>query len=90
MAARLDTIRKVRISDVSCISIFMMALIFTAQVIAKGKGGIQCAAKRYELQSEQVKDASLHPSWEASRRRKEQESKRTPFEGQRTVFSDSD
>ena len=34
--------------------------------------------------------SSLHPSWEASRRKKEKETKLTSFQGHRTVFSDSD
>lgn len=90
MATRPDIIRKVRIPDVSFNLI--LALIFTAQVVAKGT---QCTAKRHKrrkLESEhkQPKDTSLHPSWEASRRRKEQESKLARFQGQRTIFSDSD
>ena len=36
------------------------------------------------------KEEPLHPSWEASKRRKELESKHTSFQGQRIVFSDSD
>ena len=35
-------------------------------------------------------ERALHPSWAASRRRKEQEASVLQFLGQKTVFSDSD
>lgn len=57
---------------------------------AKRKGH---GANKKLLQSEPVKESSsvsLHPSWEASRKKKEQESKLSSFQGQRIVFSESD
>ena len=33
---------------------------------------------------------TLHPSWEASRKRKQQQSLKTTFEGSHIVFNDSD
>ena len=35
-------------------------------------------------------EGPLHPSWEASRVRKEQQSIKQSFQGSRIVFSDSD
>ena len=46
-------------------------------------------AKTFEQNSVEKRE-SLHPSWEASRRRKAQSSIQTPFQGQRIVFGDSD
>lgn len=33
-------------------------------------------------------ESELHPSWEASKRKKELESRLVPFQGQKTIFSD--
>lgn len=35
-------------------------------------------------------DASLHPSWEASRKRKQEQSSLQEFKGKRVCFDDSD
>jgi hypothetical protein len=51
---------------------------------AKSTGNTTTAADRRD------KEEKLHPSWEASRKRKAQETLKQSFEGKRTVFDDSD
>ncbi|NXL72838.1 SRFB1 protein, partial [Leptocoma aspasia] len=49
---------------------------------AKASGGIKCNSKKAPLEQ------PLHPSWEASRRRREQMSQITAFQGKKIKFED--
>ncbi|NXO35823.1 SRFB1 protein, partial [Locustella ochotensis] len=49
---------------------------------AKASGGIKCNNKKADLEQ------PLHPSWEASRRRREQMSQITAFQGKKIKFDD--
>lgn len=48
----------------------------------KASGGIKCNDKKAHLEQ------ALHPSWEASRRRREQMSQITAFQGKKIKFDD--
>lgn len=49
---------------------------------AKASGGIKCNNNKASLEQ------PLHPSWEASRRRREQMSQITAFQGKKIKFDD--
>ncbi|NXH47745.1 SRFB1 protein, partial [Dicaeum eximium] len=52
------------------------------KLFAKASGGIKCNIKKAPLEQ------PLHPSWEASRRRREQTSQITAFQGKKIKFDD--
>lgn len=50
--------------------------------LAKASGGIKCNNKKA------LSEQPLHPSWEASRKRREQTSQITAFQGKKIKFDD--
>lgn len=70
--------------------LFGLFLNIVMTFAANRRDGTKKHHKVQVKEEKEVSGASLHPSWEASKRRKEQESKLISCQGQRTVFSDSD
>ena len=68
--------------------------------MVSGVGKLTIRDKRKKQNSKQTQfvkqmktfdtEETLHPSWEASRKRKQQHSLKTTFEGSHIVFNDSD
>ena len=86
------------VSVIKCYNGFVIKVLLHAGLRGKKPLSQQKKSRRLEIsdctkrqgsQPSKTERQGLHPSWEASRRKKEQQHCQ-PFQGQRTVFTDSD